>query len=124
MAAAGPILLTFQPHAMLPEQKSNDIHSPANPHSTKSAMGTSAQSMNVPTDDLKAPTASAPVHDEGDTAHHDIADPENAATETIGHDDLVKEQRQRKKPAHFPCTDYPPCALSFTRSEHLARHVR
>jgi hypothetical protein len=29
-----------------------------------------------------------------------------------------------RKPQRFYCTDYPPCELSFTRSEHLARHIR
>ncbi|KAI0201387.1 hypothetical protein F4808DRAFT_459877 [Astrocystis sublimbata] len=29
-----------------------------------------------------------------------------------------------KKNQRFWCTDYPPCRLSFTRSEHLARHIR
>ena len=31
---------------------------------------------------------------------------------------------KKKKSQRFYCTDYPPCALSFTRSEHLARHIR
>jgi hypothetical protein len=31
---------------------------------------------------------------------------------------------KKKKSQRFFCTDYPPCNLSFTRSEHLARHIR
>ena len=31
---------------------------------------------------------------------------------------------KRKKGQRFFCTDFPPCNLSFTRSEHLARHIR
>jgi hypothetical protein len=31
---------------------------------------------------------------------------------------------KKKKSRRFWCTDYPPCNLSFTRSEHLARHIR
>lgn len=31
---------------------------------------------------------------------------------------------KKKKTQRFYCTDYPPCNLSFTRSEHLARHIR
>jgi C2H2 transcription facotor len=31
---------------------------------------------------------------------------------------------KKKKSQRFYCTDYPPCCLSFTRSEHLARHIR
>ncbi|QDS71814.1 hypothetical protein FKW77_009636 [Venturia effusa] len=31
---------------------------------------------------------------------------------------------KKKKGQRFFCTDFPPCQLSFTRSEHLARHIR
>ena len=31
---------------------------------------------------------------------------------------------KKKKSQRFFCTDFPPCQLSFTRSEHLARHIR
>lgn len=33
-------------------------------------------------------------------------------------------QSKKKKGQRFFCTDFPPCNLSFTRSEHLARHIR
>ena len=31
---------------------------------------------------------------------------------------------KKKKGQKFFCTEFPPCNLSFTRSEHLARHIR
>lgn len=31
---------------------------------------------------------------------------------------------KKKKSQRFYCSQYPPCNLSFTRSEHLARHIR
>lgn len=31
---------------------------------------------------------------------------------------------KKKKGLRFFCTEFPPCNLSFTRSEHLARHIR
>lgn len=31
---------------------------------------------------------------------------------------------KKKKGQRFFCNDFPPCQLSFTRSEHLARHIR
>ncbi|KAI6453845.1 hypothetical protein MCOR17_009184 [Pyricularia oryzae] len=34
------------------------------------------------------------------------------------------KSKNKKKSQRFYCTDYPPCNLSFTRSEHLARHIR
>jgi hypothetical protein len=39
-------------------------------------------------------------------------------------DDDGKPSRKKKKGQRFYCTDFPPCNLSFTRSEHLARHIR
>lgn len=32
--------------------------------------------------------------------------------------------RKKKVPTKFYCTEFPPCDLAFTRSEHLARHIR
>lgn len=32
--------------------------------------------------------------------------------------------KKKGKAQRFFCTEYPPCNLSFTRSEHLARHIR
>ncbi|KAI2624487.1 hypothetical protein GGS21DRAFT_532522 [Xylaria nigripes] len=34
------------------------------------------------------------------------------------------KSHKKKKSQRFYCTEYPPCNLSFTRSEHLARHIR
>ena len=43
--------------------------------------------------------------------------------ESIG-DENGRPSKKKKKGQRFYCTDYPPCSLSFTRSEHLARHIR
>lgn len=39
---------------------------------------------------------------------------------------ITSESRpsKKKKGQRFFCTEFPPCQLSFTRSEHLARHIR
>ncbi|KAK2616593.1 Up in starvation [Conoideocrella luteorostrata] len=42
--------------------------------------------------------------------------------ESVGADG--SKSNKKKKSQRFYCTDYPPCNLSFTRSEHLARHIR
>ncbi|KAI0414658.1 hypothetical protein F5X98DRAFT_240636 [Xylaria grammica] len=34
------------------------------------------------------------------------------------------KSNKKKKSQRFFCTEFPPCNLSFTRSEHLARHIR
>ncbi len=38
--------------------------------------------------------------------------------------DGSRSSKKKGKSQRFYCTDYPPCNLSFTRSEHLARHIR
>jgi hypothetical protein len=43
-------------------------------------------------------------------------------TESINGDG--SRSTKKKKSQKFYCTDFPPCNLSFTRSEHLARHIR
>lgn len=42
--------------------------------------------------------------------------------ESLNADGILSDKK--KKTQRFWCTDYPPCNLSFTRSEHLARHIR
>ena len=55
-------------------------------------------------------------------------DMEDEDGEDVGSDDESVDAEGRpskkKKGQRFFCTDYPPCKLSFTRSEHLARHIR
>lgn len=49
-------------------------------------------------------------------------DVEESENESITSD--TNRPSKKKKGQRFFCTDWPPCALSFTRSEHLARHIR
>lgn len=55
-------------------------------------------------------------------------DDENAAEDDGSDNESVTSDSQRpskkKKGQRFFCTEFPPCNLSFTRSEHLARHIR
>ncbi|PGH21578.1 hypothetical protein AJ80_03138 [Polytolypa hystricis UAMH7299] len=69
---------------------------------------------------------------EGSSVHSSIAE-DNAGGESDGEHggsengiDLANSgpPSKKKKGQRFFCTDYPPCTLSFTRSEHLARHIR
>ena len=39
-------------------------------------------------------------------------------------DGETERSSKKKKGQRFFCTEFPPCNLSFTRSEHLARHIR
>ena len=38
--------------------------------------------------------------------------------------DGTRKPEKKKKTQKFYCEKFPPCNLSFTRSEHLARHIR
>ncbi|KAI1464888.1 uncharacterized protein F4812DRAFT_143849 [Daldinia caldariorum] len=59
----------------------------------------------------------------------DELDGENHADDGAGSDEESvnadgTKSNKKKKSQRFFCTEYPPCNLSFTRSEHLARHIR
>ena len=52
-----------------------------------------------------------------DNEDDDGSDNDSATSDT-------QRPSKKKKGQRFFCTDFPPCQLSFTRSEHLARHIR
>ncbi|KAB5513153.1 hypothetical protein GE09DRAFT_981209 [Coniochaeta sp. 2T2.1] len=54
----------------------------------------------------------------------DTSDDENAGSSGESVDGDGTSKNKKKKTQRFYCTGYPPCKLSFTRSEHLARHIR
>lgn len=56
-----------------------------------------------------------------------MADDEDDAPEGSDNESVTSDNTRpskKKKGQRFFCTDFPPCTLSFTRSEHLARHIR
>lgn len=50
-------------------------------------------------------------------------DDDDGSGEEIINPDGTRSKKKGKS-QRFYCTEYPPCQLSFTRSEHLARHIR
>jgi uncharacterized Zn-finger protein len=54
---------------------------------------------------------------EGDDDDKDGSDNESVTSD-------ANRPSKKKKGQRFFCTEFPPCNLSFTRSEHLARHIR
>lgn len=54
---------------------------------------------------------------EGDEEDKEGSDNESALSDS-------GRPSKKKKGQRFFCTEFPPCNLSFTRSEHLARHIR
>lgn len=72
---------------------------------------------------------SAHSHHSSDSQDVEMADDDDDEGEDGSDNDSVTSDSQRpskkkKKGQRFFCTDFPPCQLSFTRSEHLARHIR
>ncbi|TKA23601.1 hypothetical protein B0A50_07435 [Salinomyces thailandicus] len=68
------------------------------------------------------------ISNEDDDVDMDEFDDEHGIEEDASDNESVTSDSQRpskkKKGQRFFCTDFPPCHLSFTRSEHLARHIR
>ena len=62
--------------------------------------------------------------DDDDEAGQDDLDGQEVSENESVNSDSEKPKKKKKKGQRFYCTDYPPCQLSFTRSEHLARHIR
>ncbi|EEP82000.1 predicted protein [Uncinocarpus reesii 1704] len=58
-----------------------------------------------------------------DVAAHD-SEGEHYASENEAEAGDAAPPSKKKKGQRFYCKDFPPCNLSFTRSEHLARHIR
>ncbi|KAL8680424.1 MAG: hypothetical protein Q9186_003384 [Xanthomendoza sp. 1 TL-2023] len=54
----------------------------------------------------------------------DMSDDNEGASDGESVDGETGRPSKKKKGQKFYCTDFPPCNLSFTRSEHLARHIR
>lgn len=54
---------------------------------------------------------------DGDEDDKDESDNDSVTSDT-------NRPSKKKKGQRFFCTEFPPCNLSFTRSEHLARHIR
>lgn len=54
----------------------------------------------------------------------DGSEGEEGASDVESVDGETGRPSKKKKGQRFFCTEFPPCQLSFTRSEHLARHIR
>ncbi|KAK3044696.1 hypothetical protein LTS18_000599, partial [Coniosporium uncinatum] len=65
-------------------------------------------------------TNSVDSHDMG--MDEDDEDVNGSDNESVTSDS--QRPSKKKKGQRFFCTEFPPCQLSFTRSEHLARHIR
>ena len=74
------------------------------------------------------PTAGSEKTDGSHDVEMGEGDDDQAGDDDGSDNESVTSDSQRpskkKKGQRFFCTEFPPCTLSFTRSEHLARHIR
>ncbi|KAK1965909.1 hypothetical protein LY78DRAFT_79105 [Colletotrichum sublineola] len=89
------------------------------------------QAVQVPesAEKAKSPTRANPQHSRRSRDSEDVdMDDSDGEDDGASDEDSVNadgtRSNKKKKSQRFYCTDYPPCNLSFTRSEHLARHIR
>lgn len=66
------------------------------------------------------------TRDMDDDVDMDDGDADTAVEDDASDNESATSERpsKKKKGQRFFCTEFPPCQLSFTRSEHLARHIR
>ncbi|KAL6891828.1 hypothetical protein GGI43DRAFT_199582 [Trichoderma evansii] len=96
----------FSPVASATESTENGLHRDGSQRSTRSPK---RNSLDVDMDESDGETGT-------------IDDGAGSDAESVNADGT--RSSKKKKSQRFYCTDYPPCNLSFTRSEHLARHIR
>ncbi|CAK7231670.1 Up in starvation [Sporothrix curviconia] len=108
----GPVPVNGNHASQVPLADSN-----SNSHSSGDAASdhSSAQMQRSHSQGSKSNAATTHSDEAGDI---DMSDNESNA------DDTATKAGRKKKSQRFYCTDFPPCNLSFTRSEHLARHIR
>jgi hypothetical protein len=129
-----------------PTQSTKPLDDAATP--TRASFGTGAlasqkplptspfpESVQVPESTSLAPKREHSQHSRGSKESDDVdMDMDDSDGEGHGADDgggsdeesvnADGTKSKKKKSQRFYCTEYPPCNLSFTRSEHLARHIR
>ncbi|KAJ3473740.1 hypothetical protein NLG97_g10156 [Lecanicillium saksenae] len=93
---------------------SHDAHNQQHPDQPHSETGNSSATTSPNRDSMDV--------DMDDSDEAAGADDNGGSDGESVNDDGTKSKK--KKSQRFYCTDYPPCNLSFTRSEHLARHIR
>lgn len=109
---------------IMPESSQSDATGLRQPASQYPEIPTPDQSAVSAADDVR-PSSSADTQGRSwismdiDDSDHDQDGSDN---DTENGD--VDGSSRKKKGQRFFCTGYPPCNLSFTRSEHLARHIR
>ena len=78
-------------------------------------------------DSLRRGTSQSSIHSSAigpDDMDVDASDDDQDGSDNDTESGEPGRSSKKKKGQRFFCTEFPPCNLSFTRSEHLARHIR
>ncbi|KAI0104744.1 hypothetical protein GGR51DRAFT_561018 [Nemania sp. FL0031] len=132
------------PVAIKVEERDRGALSPTTPTPTKATFGQLPlpnspfpQAIQIPEsiEEDKVPRRDNSQHPQMSRGDSEDVDMDDTDGEAHGNEDVAgsdeesvnadgSKSTKKKKSQRFYCTDYPPCTLSFTRSEHLARHIR
>ncbi|KAI0129010.1 hypothetical protein BJ170DRAFT_594828 [Xylariales sp. AK1849] len=128
---------TFRPVNIEVKKEEAMASSPTTPTPTKATFSqrplpTSPfpQAVQIPEiiDEDKVPQRENSQHSKRSRGDSEDVDMDESDGEDGSDDESVNadgsKSTKKKKSQRFYCTDFPPCNLSFTRSEHLARHIR
>lgn len=91
------------------------------PDDSSRRISTSGSSQEIAPQSMSQPSSQSSAQAEMELDGSDD-DQEGSGDDTEGGDS--GRPSKKKKGQRFFCTEFPPCSLSFTRSEHLARHIR
>ncbi|KAL1998158.1 hypothetical protein VTN02DRAFT_6746 [Thermoascus thermophilus] len=105
-----------------PIKDDNEPHSPKRSNDDSSRPGASSQNTTTSVSREGSSVQSTASGADEKASHDSDGDREASENENDAADSAPPSKK--KKGQRFFCTDFPPCTLSFTRSEHLARHIR
>jgi C2H2 transcription facotor len=106
------------------ESSTSDATSVGNPATQYPELPTSVQSTTIANSERRASTSASTQEESWISMDVDDSDHDQDGSDNDTENGDADGSSRKKKGQRFFCTGYPPCNLSFTRSEHLARHIR
>lgn len=106
-----------------PRPTSSETQEDSKPTADAPSMTNSSQTQTQTQTQAPSVRRAASTASTGDETTVAEDEPDREASDNE-HDEGTAPPSKKKKGQRFFCTDFPPCQLSFTRSEHLARHIR
>jgi hypothetical protein len=108
----------------MPESSQYDATGQRQPASQYPELPTPGHSAAIAGDDVRLPHSAGTRGESWVSMDVDDSDHDQDGSDNDTENGDVDGSSRKKKGQRFFCTGYPPCSLSFTRSEHLARHIR